>query len=509
MKQALLALAAGALLPLAFAPFDFWPLALVSVAVWFHLLDRDGGRGVLLGWLYGVGKYAVGVSWVYVSIHEYGNAPPWLAVLLVALFVAGLALFTTANGWLFVRIRNVRSRQTKASAPMSDAISAAWFVVLFVGFEWLLTWFLTGFPWLLLGYAFLDTPLAGLAPVGGVLLMSLFVVTTAVAFVLLARAVRGGLRLTDAFTWPATLLLLLVLLPWLIGAGLAQVQWSTQGQARTAALMQGNVAQSVKWQPETRDPIIDRYLSLTEPHWGTDLILWPEAALTVFAHEAPELLARLDRRGRDTGSGLILGIPGVEVRPGNEVVFHNTTIGLGTASGRYVKRRLVPFGEYVPLEALLRGLITFFDLPMSHAEAGDWQQPLLSIEGRPAAMAICYEVVYPGLMRADADVLLTVSNDTWFGDSIGPRQHLQMARMRALENGRWLLRATNDGITAIVDPQGRVTARLPRSEQGVLTGEYHSMAGRTPYNRFGEGPLLVALVVAAALLVLGPRRARA
>ena len=140
MRQAVLALAAGALLPLAFAPFDFWPFALVSVALWFHLLDRNPRHGMLLGWLYGVGKYAVGVSWVYVSIHEYGNAPPWLAGMLVALFVAGLALFTMANGWLFVRITSARSGRGAGAA-----VRAAWFVVLFVGFEWLLTWFLSGF----------------------------------------------------------------------------------------------------------------------------------------------------------------------------------------------------------------------------------------------------------------------------------------------------------------------------------------------------------------------------
>lgn len=519
MKQGILALAAGALLPLAFAPFDLWPLALVSVALWFHLLDRDPGRGLLLGWLYGVGKYAVGVSWVYVSIHEYGNAPPVLAGLLVALFVAGLALFTTANAWLFVWVRN-RSPGADGNAPASasaaatDWTSAAWFVVLFVGFDWLLTWFLTGFPWLLLGYAFLETPLSGFAPVGGVLLVSLAAAIVAVALALIAPLLSGGpllrrgLLLSAAFRRPAAVLLLLVLLPWLIGLGLGQVPWTTAEQARTVALVQGNVAQTVKWQPETRIPIIERYLDLTEPHWGVDLILWPEAALTVFAHEAPELLERLDERGRRSGSGLILGIPGLEVRPGEEVVFHNTTIGLGMASGRYVKRRLVPFGEYVPFENLLRGLIGFFDLPMSHAEAGDWRQPLLSIQGRPAVMSICYEVVYPELMRADADVLLTVSNDTWFGDSIGPRQHLQMARMRALENGRWLLRSTNDGITAIVDPQGTVTAHLPRFTPGVLRGQYHSMSGRTLFNRLGDGPLLLLLALTAGLLFFMERGRR-
>jgi apolipoprotein N-acyltransferase len=166
-----------------------------------------------------------------------------------------------------------------------------------------------------------------------------------------------------------------------------------------------------------------------------------------------------------------------------------------------VKRRLVPFGEYVPLEGLLRGLIEFFDLPMSRSSPGPWQQPLLDLGGHRGAMAICYEIVYPDLVRsqaAEADVLLTISNDTWFGRSIGPLQHLEMARMRALENGRWVLRGTNNGVTAIIDPRGRVQARLPQFEPGVLRGEYRTMSGTTPFTRYGHGPLLVLLFLLLA-----------
>ncbi|MCB1686615.1 MAG: apolipoprotein N-acyltransferase [Pseudomonadales bacterium] len=506
----MLALIAGALLPLAFAPFDLWPLGILSVGLWFHLLERDPGRGLLLGWLYGAGKYGVGVSWVYVSIHEHGGAPPLLAGLLVVLFVSGLSLFTLANGWLFIRWRGVRTARSGSTAVSEhQGRNALKFLLCFVLFEWLLTWVLTGFPWLLLGYGFPDTTLRGFAPLGGVFLVSGVAAAVAVALTLLARGIAAGRwRRMGAFDGQAAALLLVILLPWLIGAGLTQIRWSTPQAAHRVALVQGNVPQTVKWQPETRAPIIEKYLRLSEPYWGADLILWPEAALTAFEHEIPDLLARLNARGQRTGTALVLGIPGLEVRPGDEVVFHNTTLGLGMASGRYVKRRLVPFGEYVPLEDLLRGLITFFDLPMSRAEPGNWRQPLLQIHGAPAAMAICYEVVYPELLRESADVLLTVSNDTWFGDSLGPRQHLQMARMRALENGRWLLRATNDGLTAIIDPRGRIDAVLPRFEEGVLVGGYRSMQGRTPYNRLGNWPLLGTLAFVALLLVVLDRRAR-
>ena len=266
------------------------------------------------------------------------------------------------------------------------------------------------------------------------------------------------------------------------------------------------MTQATKWLPENRLPIIQQYRSLSEPHWGVDLILWPEAAITVFEHQAGELLARLDERGKAEGSALVLGLPAVEPLADGDYAFLNTAIGLGLAEGRYVKRRLVPFGEYVPLEDVLRGLIQFFDLPMSHAVSGDAEQPPLQLGFGTAVMAICYEVVYPQLVREEVDVLLTISNDTWFGASIGPEQHLAIARMRALENGRWLLRATNNGITAIVDEQGRVQARLPQFEAGVLQGSFQIMQGRTPFNRWGTYPLYAFLLV--LLAVLGFRKAR-
>lgn len=468
------------------SPFNLWPLGLVSVGLWFHLLSTGTHRGLLLGWLYGIGAYGIGVSWVYVSIHEHGNAPPPLAGFLVALFVAGMALFPMVNGWLFAR--------TSGSEPL---VNAAWFVILLLVFEWLLTWFLTGFPWIALGYGQLDSWLAGFAPLGGVRLVSFMTALSAVALVLLIHRWIGERRLVFE-----PMLLAALVLPWLAGAVLARISWTEPEGARTAALVQGNIAQASKWLPENRLPIIQRYRELSEPHWGADLILWPEAAITVFEHQAQELLAVLDERGKAEGSSLVLGLPAVEAYPNGEYAFLNSAIGLGEASGRYLKRRLVPFGEYVPFENILRGLIEFFDLPMSHAVSGADDQAALVLAGSRASMAICYEIVYPELVRADVDVLLTISNDTWFGDSIGPEQHLAIARMRALENGRWLLRATNNGITAIVDDRGVERARLPRFEPGVLAGEFEIMAGSTPFNRFGPWPLYALLLAGAAALML-------
>ena len=362
--------------------------------------------------------------------------------------------------------------------------------------EWLFTWFLTGFPWTAAGYGQIESPLAGLAPVGGVSLVSFAVLCSAVAAVVFVRSLRAAGKRSQLIASGA-----LVLAPWLLALALQSVAWTENGPTRTAALVQGNIEQASKWDPDNRLPIIAHYRGLTEPHWGADLILWPEAAITVFEHQAEALLNALDVQGKAAGSSLVLGLPAVRAYPGDEYSFLNTARGLGMAEGRYVKRRLVPFGEYVPLEDLLRGLIRFFDLPMSHAEAGDWRQAPLSLNGRRANMAICYEVVYPELVREEVDVLLTISNDTWFGDSIGPHQHLAIARMRAMENGRWLLRATNNGITAIVDHQGEVRATLPQFEAGVLAGEYQERQGRTPFNRFGPWPLYGLLLLAGGAVL--------
>ena len=218
----------------------------------------------------------------------------------------------------------------------------------------------------------------------------------------------------------------------------------------------------------------------------------------------------LGRRGEQSGVALVLGLPRLQARAegaGGRNRFQNAALALGDGEGRYIKRRLVPFGEYVPLEGLLRGLIEFFDLPMSRAAPGPRRQPLLRVGADAAALAICYEVAYAELMRstaADADLLISITNDTWFGRSIGPQQHLQIAQARALENGRWLLRAANSGVTAILDPQGLVAARLPQFEEGVLTGNFQVMQGRTPYSRFGDAWLIALSVI--SLLLAGLRK---
>ena len=467
-----LALGAGAVYPLGLAPFDVWPAALLAIGVLFWTLCREASRPVLLGWLFGVGKYGVGTSWIYVSIHVYGDASPLLAGSLVALFVAGMAVFHAVGAWLFVRFR-----------PSGVLLATVGFAAVWVLIEWLLTWFLTGFPWLFAGYAMLDAPLEALAPVGGVLLVSFAAVLTAACLV----------------RWRSPAALVVAALPWLASWALTGVAWTTPAEPHRVALVQGNIDQATKWDEASRAGILARYATLSEPAWDRDIVVWPEAAITLPLHAAGPFLSEMAERA---DGALVLGILIGERWP-DGARWYNGAVSVGDGSGRYAKRRLVPFGDYVPFQSALRGLIGFFDLPMSRSVPGDHEQPLLRAGDAGLAMSICYEIAYPELVRnsaGEADALVTISNDTWFGASIGPNQHLQIARMRALENGRPLLRATNSGVTALVDAYGRVADQLPQFEQGVLTGEVVGRTGRTPFGRWGSAvvvvPLFLMLVVA-------------
>ena len=478
-----LVLLAGALLPLAFSPFNLPFAALLSLTLLAVSVTPEGvsvRRGILRFYLFSVGMFGVGVSWIYVSINTHGNASPLLASVMVALFVLGISLFGLIQGYLFMRF--IR--------PLAFGLLVG-FPCLWLLREWSFTWVLTGFPWLFVGYGFLDNPLSGYVPVMGIVGTGLFIVGQAS---LLAWLLLSPSRHRTIVTGSVIVTL------WAAGFGLSRVEFVNEtGEPLTVAAVQGNIDQRVKWRREMVGPIIDTYLGLTNPVWNTDIIVWPEAALTLFRRDAEPLLRVLESRAREGGAALILGLPEL----GGEGEFNNTAMVVGEGSGKYIKRRLVPFGEYVPLEGLLRGLIDFFDLPMSRNRPGPWEQPLLRVQDMSVGMSICYEIVYPEIVRASRpDLLVTISNDTWFGDSIGPWQHMQMARARALENGRYLVRGTNNGITAIVDERGSVMERLPQFESGVLLGEIRRMEGVTPYARFGTLPwVILACGVLIALAI--------
>ncbi|TBU90882.1 apolipoprotein N-acyltransferase [Phytopseudomonas dryadis] len=482
----LIALLAGALTTLALAPYGIWPLALLSIALFYRGLGELTPRqAAWRGWCYGFGLFAAGTSWVYVSIHDYGAASPPLAAFLTLGFVAGLGLFFALTAWLWALW--LRRRQ----APLGDALA---FAALWTAQEAFRGWFLTGFPWLYAGYSQLDGPLAGLAPLGGVWLLSFSLALSAALLANLPRLYRHKQALAAAIA--------LLLAPWLIGAALKGHAWTQPaGQPLSVAALQGNVGQNMKWDPAQLNAQLALYRDMSFSTRPTDLLVWPETAVPVLKEQAIGYLGVMDRFASDRNSALITGVPIRQANERGEPRYYNGVSVLGQGSGDYLKQKLVPFGEYVPLQEVLRGLIAFFDLPMSDFARGSAEQPLLEAKGYRIATYICYEVVYPEFaagLAAQSELLLTVSNDTWFGTSIGPLQHLQMAQMRALEAGRWMIRATNNGMTVLIDPFGRISEQLPQFEQGILYGEVQPMQQLTPYLRWRSWPL-----IATGTLLLG------
>lgn len=461
----LIAALSGALITLSLAPFDYWPLGIFALALLHRLLDRlSPARAAWRGWCFGAGLFVSGASWLYVSIHDFGGASLPLATFLSGGFCLLLALMHAMFGYGYARwIR---------STPLGRWLGfAAWWIV----WEWVRYWLLTGFPWLYVGYAHLTTSLSGWAPVGGVYAIGFIVALSAAALSLLPERKFFAALIAIAF--------------WFGGYALQAVQWTqVRGTPINVALVQANIPQSVKWDPDNFRNTLSIYRTLSTPLWRDyQIVFWPEAAVPAFYQSAKPFFDESEEQANRHGHALISGVP--YHSEANEVF--NSAIALGSGSGIYHKQHLVPFGEYVPLEKYLRGLIEFFDLPMSDFQAGPAYQAPLQAAGLTFAPFICYEVVYGDLVRhARADILLTLTNDAWFGHSIGPLQHLQMVQMRSLELGRFTVRTAGNGVTALIDERGRITARIPQFERAVLTGRIQGFTGLTPFARFGSWPVL-------------------
>jgi len=495
----LFATLAGAIVTLSLAPFNLWPLGIISTALLAWLLaGQTPLQAAKLGWFYGLGLFGSGSSWVYVSIHVYGHASLPLAMLLTLIFSAGLALLTSATCYAYTRwLRSLPTGQTLG------------FATAFVLGEWLRSWFLTGFPWLYLGYAHLDTPLAGWAPVAGVFAISFIVALS-------GAVIANGVKQRSILAKPVLVPFAIVILLWLTGFALKQIDWVYPADKPPVkiAMVQANIPQDIKWDRDQYWPTLKLYQQMSASLWDqADIVIWPEAAIPGIYQVAKPFLDEISEQAAAANTSLITGLPyyypQTDTQPAR---YHNSVMALGAGSGTYHKQRLVPFGEYVPLEGLLRGLIDFFDLPMSAFTSGSADQALLTAGDITLAPLICYEVVYPDLSAdwlPQADMLLTISNDAWFGHSIGPLQHLQMAQMRALEGGRYMLRATSTGISAIIDQRGHITTQGQQFSKTVITGEALVYSGTTPFARFGNRLIIVVcFAIGISLMVIAAKMRR-
>ncbi|HCY63650.1 MAG TPA: apolipoprotein N-acyltransferase [Oxalobacteraceae bacterium] len=494
VAKLLIALAAGVCNVFAYAPFGLWPLQILLLAVLLRLLPAAGSvrQAALLGMAYGWGWAAAGVHWLYISMHHYGGMPAWMAALAVALLAIWLGLFAALSTGLGAWLR--RRWNLSAVATLLLVIPALWALG-----EWLRSWIFTGFPWISSGYAHGNGPLAGFAPLAGVYGIGW-----------LAALAAGALALLPTHRRPALLLPILLLGGWALQA----VSWTDKhGEPVTVRLLQGNVPQEMKFDPDRIASTLADYEFMIRQK-PADLIATPETAIPLLSTRLPEnYLERLSAFARQSGSHIIVGLP-MSDGPGR---YANSVLGLApgaqslqNADYRYDKHHLVPFGEFIPPG--FRWFVDMMHMPLGDFTRGAPLQPPFQVKDQWVLPNICYEDLF-GEEIADqlaagyfgdipqATVLLNVSNIAWFGDSIALPQHLQISQMRALETGRPMLRATNTGATAVINHRGRVTAQLPPFTNGALEATVQGYAGVTPYIVLGNG-----LVVALALLALAIAR---
>jgi len=474
------ALIAGILFTLAFAPFDYAFLAPIALIILFASWRQvTPGRALLRGYLFGLGSFGLGVSWVYISIHDFGRAGVLSSGALTSLFVMFWALFPALAGYISAKIPG-----NKQLIGMS---------LIWVSIEYFRgALVLNGFPWLLGAYSQLETPLAGYIPVLGAYGTGFLLALTASLAVLVLQ--NKQLRL------PLSIVIIVV---WGTGNLLQAIKWTNAiGDPIRVSLIQGNIGQDQKWRPENRMNTLQLYQKLTEENWDSRVIIWPETSIPAFLSEVEDyFLQPLSRAAQQHKTDLIVSLP-VESDSGKEM--YNAVMTLGEQSGMYRKIHLLPFGEYLPWQPVSGFVLNALGINLGRFTPGRTDQSLLKAGGYAFSNSICYEDAFGEAAIAglpEAAFLVNTTNDGWFGDSLEPHQHLQIARMRAIETGRFLLRATNTGVTAVVAPDGKIIKQAPLFTTTVLTENITPMGGITPYARSGDKPVIIVLVLVLIYLV--------
>jgi len=468
-----------------FAPFGWWPLQCVALAYFFYQVGMGSStrRATLIGWAFGFGWSVAGMHWLFIALNRYGDLAAPLAAIAIALLGLYMGLFAALAAGCAAWLRK------RWSLPV-PAFLLLVLPVLWAVSEWMRGWVFTGFPWAAAGYAHVTAPLGGFAPVLGVYGIGMLVALASSCLVMLTQ--RAKLPAIGLF---AALLL--------GGWGLRQVAWTHPvGQPITVRLLQGDIPQQEKFDRAHLENILVRYRDMLTGG-PADLIAAPETAIPIQPrYLSPGYLAMFQDYAARTGSSYLIGIVGGD----SDTDYANSVVGIGPrdAAYRYDKQHLVPFGEFIPPG--FRWFTDMMHIPLGDTARGKPVQAPFPVKDQLVLPNICYEDVFGEEIALNlrsearpATLLLNVSNLAWYGESVAIPQHLQISRMRALETGRPMLRATNNGATAIIDGRGNVQAQIPFYRQGVLAASVQGMAGSTPYILFGNYGFLGL----GALMLLG------
>jgi apolipoprotein N-acyltransferase len=482
------ALVAGMLLTLSFAPLAWWPLAFFMPAVLMWLWQgTTPRRAAVLGFWFNAGTFAVGTYWMYISIRIVAHAPIPLALLLMAGLVSVMGAYHALLGWAIAKYLPERG-----AWRWLVGIPATWLLV-----EWFRGWFLTGFGWFALGYTQTDTWLGSLSPVVGQYGLGLLVLVVAGALMTLAAGEKRERIAAGA----------VIVVIWGAGLALRTVEW-TQPYSRpiTVAVVQGAIPQDEKWIEENLQSTLDRYQKLTREAHGAQLIVWPESAIPDLANNHIAYYRDVYAEASAHGSSLIMGtLRAEENKKTGKEEFYNSVLAMDKSTpgvAWHDKHHLVPFVEFFPVPGFVRKWLKLMALPFSDFNHGAAEQAPLEAAGQHVAASVCYEDGYgstqlPALRTAT--LLVNVTNDAWFRHSTARYQHLQISRMRSMEAGRPTIRAANDGVSAVIGHHGEIITRAPEYEANVMRGELQPRTGLTPYAHTGNWPVIgLALVLGLA-----------
>jgi apolipoprotein N-acyltransferase len=516
-KERIYLLILGAVFPFGFAPFGFWPASFLSLILlayktieYCHVKNssEQNKRSLFqLGLFWSLGAFGVGVSWVYVSIHNFGHAPVLGAIAISCLFVLTLSLIKASGFYLVGKL---------------NQWVGSHLLILIIPFAWVVSDFaqrilFSGFPWLYAGYSQIDGPLWMLSTWIGVYGVTWFLLAIAVSlaiilFGFLNRSKESATLKNNNLNWIVlSIILSIPLLAWLS----PPAKVISKQAPLDIALVQPNIGQDKKWDRRYFSSIVNILYEQSEQHWDADLIVWPEGAIPAYKHQVEDIVSDIDKQALATQTDLLLGLPVLKTK---EDTSYAAFVSLGKSKQTYHKQVLVPFGEYVPLGKWLRGIIQFFNLPMSNFSPATTTQHPMNFANYQVIPAICYEIAYPDIVHSIMDqanqekslpkLIVTVSNDAWFGDSFGPYQHMEMARMRALELGVPLVRSTNDGITAVVDAKGNIVERLNRYEQATLRAKVSLDNYETIYRKRGLAGIYGLLLLSFVLFIASRKGSR-